>query len=92
MRLATRLGRAIRAIGGLLKRGDPVSHRGRMRIKRGGLWLVVSTDYYLGGQWHRWYAANARNRRQIKAWKRCGAGRRIRLDPRKLDLPRWSVP
>jgi hypothetical protein len=57
-----------------------------------GLGLTKRYDQLDAAQWHRWYAANARNRRQLRAWKRMGAGQRIRLDPRKVDLPRWSVP
>lgn len=90
MRIATRLGRALRAIDRVLKRGD-TKPRGRKRISVGGKSVIVPTDRYSPGQWHRWYTANARNRRQLLAWKRMGTSP-TRIDPRRADLPRWSVP
>lgn len=85
-RFGRMLGRATRAIAGLLAAGR----------KRPGTRLMRASGtrpqpwHNLGrAQWCRWHKENARNRRQLRAWKQ-RSGRRI--DPRKADLPRWSVP
>jgi len=41
-----------------------------------------------GAQWHRWHKANARRRRQLRAYKQAGGGR---INPRLADLRREDV-
>jgi hypothetical protein len=79
----------MKAVEWLLKRDRP---RRRFVESHGGRDVVLSASYP-PGQWHRWYAANARNRRQLRAYKQIGGGwgHRLRIDPRLADLRRWMV-
>lgn len=78
-RLASRLlGQALRSVKWLLGRRD----------KQNRLMTSRPRDGYPVGQWHRWQAANSRNRRQLAAYRRDSG---VRIDPRLADLRRWMV-
>lgn len=80
-----RVFRALRVTASAFRHGFPVGGKAD-RTKTDQIWRERCQDD--PAQWHRWYKANARRRRQLRAWKQRGIGK---IDNASADLRRWMV-
>lgn len=82
-----RIGRSILRILGAPMSGLPSSRLELRQIER-RIDLLRAQRCSDPAQWHRWYKANRRRQRQLRAMRHLGR----KINPNATGLPRWAVP